>query len=65
MTPAFLAMEEDDVRRETPVEMSPEGWKKIDRRLRFLIPIGTTISVAYLLWLLLPGESATRISTEP
>ncbi|MGD0391228.1 MAG: glycosyltransferase [Acidimicrobiales bacterium] len=54
MTPEFAAMREDDVRRETPVEVSPERWKAIDRRLRVLIPIGTTISVAYLLWLLLP-----------
>jgi cellulose synthase (UDP-forming) len=54
MIPAFAAMTEDDVRREPPVEISDEGWKAIDRRLRILIPIGVIISVSYVLWLLLP-----------
>jgi cellulose synthase (UDP-forming) len=54
MTIVDAAMRPDDVRRETPVEISAERWKSIDRRLRILIPIGLTVSVAYLLWLLVP-----------
>jgi cellulose synthase (UDP-forming) len=54
MTTIDEAMWHDDVRRETPVEVTPERWKSIDRRLRILLPISLTVSVGYLLWLLLP-----------
>ena len=44
----------DDVRREIPVEIPPERWVSIDRRLRFLLPISAGFSLWYLLWLLEP-----------
>lgn len=50
------AMREDDVRREPAVEISPDRWASIDRRLRFFVPLGAAISVGYLLWLLVPGR---------
>ncbi len=54
MTSPNTAMREDDVRQETAVEVSAERWTSIDRRLRIFLPIGMTLSVGYLLWLLVP-----------
>jgi cellulose synthase (UDP-forming) len=54
VTIADAAMSADDLRREPAVEISAEQWKRVDRRLRFLLPASMIFSVWYLLWLMVP-----------